>query len=204
MSTLIVLCPCCLTWIGTGVDSCGECGMAVNPNDPDPARSVLEERLGNWLRKLGSVKISRRGWPDHGNLLATTTGLLFVPAFDLHPNGALEAHAEHPPSGSPRVATLFHWWSLPPGRRPVEGAAVRSEPGLPTAAPLDVLFNSPGAVFVPRIGIRRCSFRWGRVQIERPPSRTVVLLPLPNEPSPRDLLRELLDQPEWRTPLADL
>lgn len=204
MSSLIVLCPQCLTWIDTSADCCGECGTFVSLLDPDPSDDILNERLGEWQHEVGALRIARRGWPDRGQLLATTQGLLFIPAYQIHLNGALEAQSDEPTAGSGRVAQLLHWWSVPPWRRAAEGTPRRLESGLPAMSPLELLRDSPGAVFVARGSIRRLLFRWGRVLIERLPSRTVTLLPQAEAPPPREALRALMEFPEWRTLVSEL
>jgi hypothetical protein len=200
MSSLIVLCPHCLTWVGTHVDHCTECGVTVNDEDDDPSIDLLTERLGTWLVELGPVKLARRGWPGRGSLVATTEGLLFVPEFTTQPNGALEAVAEEPPVGATRVAHLFHWWSLPPWRRPIvdETQTPPQSRFDPIRPPVDVIFDTPGALFVQRTAIKRISLQWGKAQIERRPSRSVTFASLSNGPSMRSMLRRLIDFPPWR------
>ena len=206
MSSLIVLCPHCLTWVGTHVDNCTECGVTVNVDDNDPPAELLAERFGTWLIDLGSVKLMRRGWPSRGALVATTEGLLFVPQFTMQSNGALEAVADETPPGGTRVAHLFHWWSLPPWRRPiVDETKPPTQIGFdPTRPPVDVIFETPGALFVQRISIKRISSQWGKVQIERRPSRSVTLMSVSNGPSVRNMLRRLVEFPPWRPLVAGL
>ena len=205
MSSLIVLCPHCLTWIETHEPCCTECGSTANVDDPDPPYETLAERLGDRLRDLGPVKLPRRGWPGCGRLIATTEGLLFVPQFTVQPNGALEAVTDEAPGGSARVANLFHWWSLPPWRRTSEESPSRAEAvSIPPQSVLDLLFDSPGAWFIQRNSIRRITVRWGRAQIERLLSRTVVLAQMSGGPSPRDMLRQLIEFAPWRSFVAGL
>ena len=200
MSSLIVLCSHCLTWIEPHAQSCTECGVTVNVDDSDPAREELAARVGDRLRELGLVKLLRRGWPSCGRLVATTEGLLFVPQFIAQPNGSLEAVADEVPGGSTRVASLLHWWSLPPWRSPQEETAIvdtdsATEPSRP---PLEMLLDSPGAFFMGRDTIQRITIRWGRAQIERRPSRSVTLSQAPGGPLPKDALRLLIEFPAWR------
>lgn len=205
MTSLIVLCPNCLTWIEPHGESCTECSVAVNLDDYDPNIESITERLGEQLQDLGSMKLLRRGWPACGRLLATTRGLLFVPEFVVRMNGALEAVTDDAVAGSQRVANLFHWWSIPPWRRPLDEAdhkppsAVSHSQSMP-----DLLFNAPGSFFVARASIHRIHFRWGRVQIERPPSRSVSLTQIQGGSQPRDALRQLHEFPEWRVLVAGL
>ena len=205
MSSLIVLCPHCLTWIEIHAQCCTECGTTVIVEDSDPAHETLRQRLGERLCDLGPVKLLRRGWPGCGRLLATTEGLLFVPQFTVQPNGALEAVTDEAPGGSSRVAHLFQWWSIPLWRRPAEASPVRTEAAsMPSQSALDLLFDSPGACFIPRNSIKRITARWRRVQIERPPSRSVSLAQISGGASPRDALRQLIEFAPWRSLVAGL
>jgi hypothetical protein len=205
MSSLIVLCPHCLTWIEIHAQCCTECGTSVTIEDPDPDNDTLTQRLGERLSDAGPVKLIRRGWPNFGRLLATTEGLLFIPQFSVQPNGALEAVTTEAPRASQRVANLFHWWSLPLWRRPVDQSPVRPEAApLPSASAVDLLFDSPGALFIQRTSIKRIVVRWGRVQIERPPSRSVSLVQVSSGSPPRDALRQLIEFPPWHGIVAGL
>lgn len=198
MSSLIVLCPHCLTWVEPHAQCCTECGGGANADDNDPEIDSLITRLGTRLLDLGPIKLLRRGWPTCGQLLATTEGLLFVPRFTVHPNGALEATTDESPGSSNRVAQLFHWWSLPPWRRPVDEAAPINPDATPTPIQpvLDLLLDSPGGFFIQRASIQRISVRWGRVHVERPPSRSVTLAQWGTTPT-RDALRLLIEAPGW-------
>ena len=205
MSSLIVLCPHCLTWIETHAEFCTECGAAVSVDDKDPTDEVLAERLGERLVDLGPVKLLRRGWPNCGRLLATTGGLLFVPLFVIQPNGALEAAPEEVPVGSVRVANLFHWWSLAPWSRPADETIAKSpEATIPLQPVMDLLLDSPGAFFIRRESIRQIVVRWGRAQIERRPLRSVSLAQAQGGANPRDSLRKLIEFPAWRGIVAEL
>ena len=200
MSSLIVLCPHCLTWIEPHAECCTECGSSVNINDDDPPVESLTERVGAWQCDLGPLKLLRRGWPGCGRLHATTAGLLFVPQFQVHSSGALEALADDAPIGTSRVANLFHWLSVPPWRRPAEESSPPGQTEVPAGpvAALDLLLESPGAFFICRESIQRVSIRWGRAQVERRPSRSVTFAQFSNGPAPRDILRQLLEIPAWQ------
>lgn len=199
MSSLIVLCPQCLTWVEPHAQSCTECGSTVNADDPDPPHAELARRLGSHLQGLGPIKLLRKGWPVCGRLVGTTEGLLFVPQFVKQSNGSLEAVADEAPSRSSRVAGVLHWWSLPPWRRPmdVEVPRVTAEPA-DSRSLVDLLLDSPGAVFIRRDTIQRLTIRWNRAQIERRPARSVTLAQVPGGPGPRDALQLMVDFPAWR------
>ena len=204
MSSLIVLCPHCLTWIEPHAQSCTECGCTVNVDDPDPDNDALASRIGDILRELGPVKLLRRGWPGCGRWIGTTEGLLFVPQFTKQTNGSLEAVTDDAPENSSRVASVLHWWSLPPWRRPVDvDTPTAGSTGIDDSrSPLELLLDSPGAFFIRRDAIQRVTVRWGRVQIERRPARSVALVQVPGGPSPRDSLKQMIDFPAWRAVIS--
>lgn len=205
MASLIVVCPHCLTWIEIHADCCTECGSRVNVDDPDPSDEVLTQRLGTRRLELGPIKLLRRGWPERGQLMATTEGLLFLPQFAVCTNGALEAATEDMGTNSSRVAGLFHWWSLPPWRRSVGDGEHQVAADIDRIAdPLTLLFDLPGTFFIQRTSIQRLSVRWGRVQVERRPSRSVSLAQVMGCSNPRDALRRLIEFPEWRSIVAGL
>lgn len=205
MSSLIVLCPHCLTWIEPHGQCCTECGSHADIDDPDPPSQAMSQRLGDRLHDLGPMKLVRRGWPNCGDLLVTTEGLLFVPQLTMHPNGALEAVADQVPNGSGRVASLFHLWSLPPWRRPADKSAQEfASASRDERSPLELLFDFPGAFFIQRSAIQRISIRWGRAQIERRPSRSVTLTQVSGGQNVREALRSLTQFAAWRTIVAEL
>lgn len=205
MASLIVVCPHCLTWIEIHSDCCPECATAVSVDDNDPAADLISERLGDRLQDLGPTRLLRRGWPESGQLVATSSGLLFVPHLIVRPNGALEAITEDSQLRPSRVSGMFHWWSLPPWRRPVDDDQGRSSAECAEGRPLiDLLFDSPGAFFIARSTIQRIGSRWGRVQIERQPSRSVSLSHTPGSESPREILRPLVEYDAWRSLVGGL
>ncbi|MDB5342273.1 MAG: hypothetical protein JWP89_650 [Schlesneria sp.] len=205
MASLIVVCPQCLTWIEIQSDCCPECATAVSVEDVDPPADLISDRMGDRLRDLGAIKLLRRGWPENGQLIATTEGLLFVPHLVVRPNGALEPVAEDAPLRPSRVSGLFQWWSLPPWRRSVEDE--HSHPSIHPPENLSLpslLFDSPGAFFIVRTTIQHIVARWGRVHIERQPSRSVSLTQAQGSDSPREILRPLIEYDSWRSIVAGL
>lgn len=199
MSSLIVLCPHCLTWIEPHAQCCPECGGAVDLDDVDPSPERLAERLGEQILCLGPLKLVRRGWPDCGQLVVTTRGLLFVPLLAPQMSGALEAIVVEPPH-STRTTNLLHWWPLPSWRRASEKSTTHpAQQGRASQRSiLDLLLDSPGAVFVQQSAIQRIGMRWGRIQVERRPSRALTLTQIADGPGPRDLMHSLTELPDWR------
>ena len=204
MSSLIVLCPHCLTWIETHAQCCTECAGDVNIEDDDPPVEELDNRLGDWLQDLGGAKLLRRGWPNIGRLIVSTEGLLFVPHFVVRPNGALDAITEGAIAGPARVKNLLHWWSLPVWRRPLDEPSASEVPPIPNQPLRNLLYDSPGAFFIERETIRRISNRWGRIQIERTSARMVSLAPIPGGTRLRESLRSLMEFASWRRIVAEL
>jgi hypothetical protein len=176
----------------------------VDIDAEDPPADQVEQRLGDRLSDVGRAKLSRRGWPNLGQLIATTEGLLFIPDLVAQNNGALAATVDEAPIGAERVRSLFHWWSVPAWRRPVAETQTSTEPPVGDRSLRELLFESPGALFVPRDSIKRIFARWGRVQIERPPARTVTLSEITNDTGLKDGLRRLVDFPDWRRVVANL
>lgn len=204
MASLIVVCPQCLTWIEIQSDCCPECATALSVEDVDPPVDLISQRMGERLRDLGAVKLLRRGWPENGQLVATTEGLLFVPHLVVRPNGALEPVAEDASLLSSRVSGLFHWWSLPPWRHSVDEQNQASIHPPENLSLPSLLFDSPGAFFIVRTTIQRIVARWGRVQIDRQPSRSVSLTQAHGSDSPREILRPLVEYDSWRSVVAGL
>lgn len=204
MSSLIVLCPHCLTWIEIHAHACTECGGGVDIDDRDLDPEIVEQRLGEWLVDLGCVRLLRRGWPNVGGLLASTEGLLFVPQFIVRPSGALVAISEGATDGPDRLRNLIPWWSLPVWRRTTTEIEPTEAVAIPRQPLRDLLYDSPGAFFIRRDSIRRVLARWGRVQIERSPARMVSLTSASAGSNLRESLRRLMDHAPWRSLVAEL
>ena len=206
MSSLIVVCPQCLTWAEPHADRCTECGIAVDVDAPDPDEATLARRLGEPLRELGPVRLDRSGWPSLGHLIATSAGLLFLPEFQVRPNGAIEPRLDEPDFGNRWTAPLsLSWWwpqQLPrtpasPLARARSASAVAADdtPSLPL---FQRLLDAPGGLFVARSSVQRLLARWNRLQIERRPARSVTLRPVPRGASSGELVRQLRELSAWR------
>lgn len=200
MSSLIVVCPHCLTWAEPQADRCTECGVAVDVDAPDPDEATLAQRLGEPLLELGPVRLDRPGWPSRGHLVATSEGLLFLPDFISRPNGAIEPRVEEPVSAGWWTAPLSPtWWWPSPSRvastKPASGTGADSAPHPP---PFQRLLDSPGGLFVARASVRRLLARWNHLQIERRLARSVTLRPVPRGAPVGELLRQLRELSAWR------
>lgn len=201
--SLIVVCSHCLTWVEPHADRCTECGVAVDVDAADPDDVLLAERLGEVLVDLGPVRLERSGWPDHGQLVGTSEGLLFAPRLQPRANGSVEAVGAEPHAVTP-------WWMLwlshrshPPAdqnARPLESGLVPS----PLRSTVELLHECPGALFVQRTSIHRALVQWGRLRIVRPPSRSVTFIPTTPGQTVRQLMRPLLDHAPWRNLISGL
>ncbi len=206
MSSLIVLCPQCLTWGEPHADRCTECGVAVDVDAPDPDDDSLALRLGEPLRELGPVRLDRSGWPSLGSLVATSAGLLFLPDFVARPNGAIEPCTDEPDADNRWIAPLsLSWWWPQRSSRVQASPLNRTSSASGTDAEdtssrpvFQRLLDAPGGLFVARPSVRHLLARWNRLQIERRPSRSVTLRPVPRGASVGELVRQLRELAVWR------
>ena len=193
MSSLIVVCPQCLTWAEPHADRCTECGVAVDVDAPDPDEETLALRLGEPLRELGPIRLDRSGWPSLGHLVVTSEGLLFLPDFLARPNGAIEPLIGEPIDSHTWSAPLsLSWWW--PQRSSVTHAKTGPDDAENANRSLSLfqrLLDAPGGLFVARDSVHRLLARWNHLQIERRPARSVTLRPVPRGVTVGELLRQL-------------
>jgi len=200
MSSLIVVCPHCLTWIEPHADRCTECGVAVDIDAPDPDEEVLALRLGKPLLEIGPVRLERPGWPSLGRLVATTEGLLFLPDFVRRPNGAIEPRLDEPDSSANWPARLgcSWWWPQRSQLTPTKSAPAVDSTATVFPPILQRLLDAPGGLFVERASVRRLLARWNHLQIERRPARSVTLRPVSRGAAVGELLKQLRELSAWR------
>lgn len=200
MSSLIVVCSQCLTWVEPHADRCTECGVAVDIDASDPDDEVLVQRLGEPLLELGPVYLDRHSWPSLGWLVATTEGLLFLPDFAQRPNGAIEPRIEEPDSSTNWTARLgcSWWWPQQSQFTPTLPISAADSDDAVSRPMFQRLLNAPGGLFVARASIHRLLARWNHLQIERRPARSVTLRPVPRGASAGALLRQLRGLSAWR------
>ena len=194
MSSLIVVCPHCLTWAEPHADRCTECGVVVDVDAPDPDAESLALRLGEPLLELGPVRLDRRGWPSLGRLVATTEGLLFLPEFVRRPNGAIEPRLDEPDHSASWPARLGRSWWWPQRSQlttPAKSAPAADADDTVSRPIHQRLLDTPGGLFVARASVRRLLARWNHLQIERHPARSVTLRPVPRGAAVGELLKQL-------------
>ena len=185
---------------------CQGCHLPLVADDPDPPMAVLNAMLGNITGTVAPVRVPRNRLPEHGTLLSTTTGLLFVPRSyaaerDEH------VHDDHEQAGVLKtVASLV----LPRfgflGNTATAVAEPRAKTSIPDGeefefdsnlSPADILMRHPGVFFIARESIRaiRQTSRCCWVDcIQRP---SIKLIPLGSVRAFRHELRKLLTTEEW-------
>lgn len=75
----LLLCPECCQWREPAEGRCPVCAGTIDVAIPDPSLEVLAEEVGDLQGLLGEAELARVVLPKRGQLLATTSGLLFVP-----------------------------------------------------------------------------------------------------------------------------
>ena len=196
--SLIVVCSHCLTWVEPHADRCTECGVIVDVDAPDPDAETLATRLGELVVDLGPARLERRGWPSLGRLIATSEGVLFLPDHALRPNGAIEPCHDDPVRAVSWFARIAGWWRR--GNPPAVTVALATQPGFDLPNQLHVaqrLLDAPGGLFVRRASVRRTLARWNHLQIERQPTRSVILAPALRDDTVSQLLSRLRDYAHW-------
>ena len=105
MSSSLLLCHGCFTWVVPRGDRCPQCGEIIDPATPDPPLYRLQETLGRLLEPLGEASLRRSLLPNQGMLYVTTRGLLFVPYDDQDDDQQQPPH-EAASHGEPRKPLL--------------------------------------------------------------------------------------------------
>lgn len=195
MSEPLLLCRVCLAWSEPILDMCTTCASVLEVSEPDPPREELAARLGTVVHSLGAVEVFRTALPSSGRLLATTTGLLFLPALQEHPRGGWMAQpAPATPLGlwSHHLLQQLRHWLLRNGSHP---APVGAPPH--GTEPADWLMDLPGALFVELGSVRKLTVRKEALRIERHPWRTLSLTSLAGRSELSRALGELHEQGMW-------
>lgn len=200
MSEPLLLCRVCLAWSEPILDTCTACASVLEVSEPDPPREELATRLGEVIHSLGAVEVFRTALPSSGRLLATTTGLLFLPALQEHPRGGWMAQpAPNTPLGlwSHHLLLQFRHWL-----HPNEATAIPKSAPPHGSEPVDWLMDLPGALFVELKSIRRLSVRRDTLRIERSPWRLLSLSSLAGKSQMVQALGNLHEHRQWRTLLG--
>ena len=152
----IVICHGCWSWVlGTGT-TCPECHQYLDVGQPDPPEPQFALEFGEYVSRLGTVKLERRQLPDMGSLVGTSAGLLFVPFLTVLPDGGLSA-PERLSRGT--SWSRWRWWGSTSASGPSFQALAqnRLEPAAPEL--VRAFLDSPGAIFVPRSHLLRLEVR---------------------------------------------
>lgn len=200
MSEPLLLCRVCLAWCEPILDMCTTCASVLEVSEPDPSREQLTSRLGTVVHSLGAVDVFRTSLPSSGRLLATTTGLLFLPALQEHPRGGWMAQpAPRTPLGlwsHHLLQQLRHWLHMNGSVPPVEGAPPHG------SEPADWLLDLPGALFVELTSIQKLTVRKETLRIERQPWRTLSFISLADRSELVRALGDLHRHGTWRDVLG--
>ena len=75
-----LLCPECCQWREPVEGRCPACAATLDVAVPDPSLETIADEVGELQGLLGEANVSRSHLPKRGRLLATSSGLLFVPS----------------------------------------------------------------------------------------------------------------------------
>ena len=183
MPNLLVLCQGCFAWVEPHSRLCPECAVEIDLERPDLDRETLDRILGRPLMTLGSVRVDRRDLPSFGELIGTSTGLLFVPRLHRRLNGAWEeVAATRIPSWWPfqgdHTSPRFLSWLRQPltGLPASHSSATTASQKLDQISLTERLIENPGAFFAERRWIQSMNPRKRMVSLNRAPLRSITLI----------------------------
>ena len=183
MPNLLVLCQGCFAWVEPHSQLCPECGIEIDLERPDLDRETLAGILGRPLMTLGSVRVDRRDLPSFGELIGTSTGLLFVPRLHRRLNGAWEEVAATrlpswwPFQGDHTSPRFLSWLRQPLSGLPASQSSVTTAPQqLDQISLTERLIENPGAFFAERRWIQSVNPRKRTVFLNRAPLRSITLI----------------------------
>lgn len=200
MQNLIVLCQRCFTWVETHSDSCPECAAEVFLDTPDMDRDLLAEILGTSMTLIGPVRIERSLLPNYGFLVATTTGILFLPRLHRRTNGAWEGVTSQrlprwwPFQGDISSPRFLNWLRRPFVSETTDELLAQVEQDTKLDSLADRLMDSPGAFFTAHRSIKAITGRWRLVKIERLLQRSISIVDETEEGSLRTVLDSIRTQ----------
>jgi hypothetical protein len=200
MQNLLVFCQHCFAWVEPHALMCPECAAEINLDQPELERDVLTESLGTPLSVIGSVRIDRRGLPGYGELIGTSSGILFLPRLHKRLNGAWEGVASTKLPGwwpfrgdhtTPRFLEWLRHSSSPRiGKEPTEDLTSAQK----QFSLADRLMDSPGGFFAEHRFIQKITSRRRTVKLNRSPFRSITLIDESEDGSLHILLDSLPQQ----------
>lgn len=193
-----LLCHTCWTWVAPSGLTCPLCHVMIDITQRDPDADELSRIFGQFVVRIATVHLEHSQLPNHGSLLGTSQGLLFLPFLRTLADGAFQAVTRPGPQWR-------GWWSWPfssvrafPVRRLIDRgettAAIADEADLAS-----LFLNAPGSQFVSCEQTSRLHVRGQQLSIARTrgPQWRCRLLSPPEEWRPA--WRQLGDQtPLWR------
>lgn len=202
----LFLCPECYFWVEPYGDRCPDCWQILDAVAPDPSLDELSMTIGEVMRCLGEISMSRKALPNRGMLYATTNGIYFLPHKTEFVT-QLVATREHENSFLWSIASFI--WSplilVLPFIRPkkmTEQLVQVSQPQFLSRMDShrlpQLLMEDPGAFFVPRSAIRHIERRWNRWTIERRTSSRLIIKPYSDKKRFHDKMSELIATEHWK------
>lgn len=179
----LLLCPECCQWREPTAGRCPVCAGTLDLAVPDPATDVIANEIGDLQGLLGLAEISRTRLPKHGQLWATTHGLLFVP----HESRVIEFPSHNVSPATPAPSALPQeesdgrrqgrwisrlWTRLTRQSLASRFACERRTDHLPSHDRLtlaELLRSDPGVLFWSRAGIalwRRQQREWELIRLD--------------------------------------
>ena len=182
MPNLLVLCQGCFAWVEPHSRLCPECAVEIDLERPDLDRETLDRILGRPLMTLGSVRVDRRDLPSFGELIGTSTGLLFVPRLHRRLNGAWEGVESSrlpgwwPFRGDQTSPRFLEWLKHPLGIKVEPISAVDPVPQPDRVSLAERLMESPGGFFAELRWIESITSRRRTVKLNRTHLRTITVI----------------------------
>ena len=206
MSTSLLLCHECFSWVQPDGDHCPACHLNVDMATPDPPMRTIQAAIGEVVCLVGEVRVRRKLLPENGSLYATTNGLYFLPHQLEQETRMVETSAVS--SSLLWSCAAFVWTPLifilpfvknqnvKPMRVQVARPRVLA-PGESDVLP-EFLMRNPGVFFVPRTSIDVFHRRRSNWLLRRRQGPALKFTPESDEQEFRRRLTQLADTDTWR------